>query len=709
MISNNNLLIKYCHDRNKYQLRKKSFSINDNGEIIENEDFLGYFMTSKEAENYANRYYLKYNPCLKVSEVFDGLMKYKINLSKDAIEDYNFAFRKIVKFHKKCINNLKIEELNALINSFDTFSNRKKVRILLRALLHYSFKFKLIDVDISHNLELIKCSNKTKLYDNPFTLKELHLIETNDYDDITYDIISFMIHTGLKVYEVFKLNKEDISPDLRTITYTGGNKLKKIVYIDETAKLILEKNLEQKHLFETKNGKAFEYSVFNKYYFNPFMAHYKLNHTIKDCYATYLKYEEERETFMTDIKQSRSSKAFIHYREDRRRKYSVEIKIFDGNTYKRKTIASYEFKWEAEAAVEEYNSLSYGLDRSKYQLTFKDVYFGLIKYREQTGKSKDANCYLYAFKALDFMHNEIFYNITKNDLQQALYKCNKNGPTIKVIIMLLHQMYTYAIGEKIVSTDESAGIDLGQHSELLKNPNKIERKPFTVDEIRGLLNDKSNIDMVEIFSVLLYTGMRINELLTLEKQAVDIKNNIIYITEENSKTKSSTRPIPIHPEIMSIMRKHYKEALNPEDYIFTQANGKKFAYQNFMRSYWNPFMEMHNLGSHNPHDTRHTFSTFWKYCRLDEFYGEIILGHSTKHDVRGLYKTPEVSYLFEELCKLRFDIEPTTLVRTNSVVSTNTTSDDVDDFRKVKEEMKRLGFESFQEYNEYLEFKKMRG
>ena len=55
MISNNNLLIKYCQDRNKYQLRKKSFSINDNGEIIENEDFLGYFTTSKEADNYANR------------------------------------------------------------------------------------------------------------------------------------------------------------------------------------------------------------------------------------------------------------------------------------------------------------------------------------------------------------------------------------------------------------------------------------------------------------------------------------------------------------------------------------------------------------------------------------------------------------------------------------------------------------------------------
>ena len=94
---------------------------------------------------------------------------------------------------------------------------------------------------------------------------------------------------------------------------------------------------------------------------------------------------------------------------------------------------------------------------------------------------------------------------------------------------------------------------------------------------------------------------------------------------------------------------------------------------------------------------------------MDESYGEIILGHSTKHDVRGLYKTPEVSYLFEELCKLRFDVEHTTLVRINNLFNLKTTNDDVDDFRKAKEAMKRLGFELFQEYNEYLEFKMMRG
>ena len=703
MLINKNLHIKYSNDRNKFQLRKKIFIIEQNGSIKEDYEFLGYFISEKEGISYANRYYRNYNPALKFKDVYEGLIKYKSYLSSDTLDDYLLAFSKLKNLHRKCIDNITIIEANDIINSFDSYSNRKRVKNLFSQMFQYSYKFNLIDEDLSKGLKLIKCENKEKMYLNPFTLNELNLMSDNNFDDTTYDIISFMIHTGIKVYDVFKLTKDNITDDLEIIKYKESNSIQyKVINTDDTVKQILEKNWNNKYLFETKKGKPFEYSVFKRYYFKPFMAHYRFNHSIKDCHATFLKYER-KDNIMIDIKETKSTKAFIHYRADRKRKFAVEICIDDNGKQKRKTIASFEFKWEAEAAAEEYNALSFGLDKSKYQMTFKDVYLGLVKHREVTGKAKDANAYLFAFKALDFLHNEIFYNITKNDLQAALYKCNKNGPTIKVIILLLHQMYEYAIGEKIVSIDESANIDLGHHSDLLKNPNKIERIPFTASEIKKLISDKVNKDMAEIIKTLLYTGMRINELLTLQKQNVDIQNNIIYIAEEYSKTKSSTRQIPIHPEIMSIIRNHYKNAIKPEDCIFTQVNGNKFSYQNFMRSYWTPFMKNHGLESHNPHDTRHTFSTFWKYNQLDEFYGEIILGHATKDTVRGLYKTPEISYLYAEICKLRFDIEP------NLKIEVSTSQDELDEFKKAKEEMSRLGFSSFQEYNEYLEFKRMRG
>ena len=45
----------------------------------------------------------------------------------------------------------------------------------------------------------------------------------------------------------------------------------------------------------------------------------------------------------------------------------------------------------------------------------------------------------------------------------------------------------------------------------------------------------------------------------------------------------------------------------------------------------------------------------------------------------------------------------------NEDVSQEEKADDsVNEFRKAKEEMNRLGFDSFKEYQEYLEFKKMK-
>ena len=708
MIVNNN--IQLYEDKNRkssFKLVAKKYEIDSKGDVSNTYEHISYFNTKHEAEIYANKYYRNYNPTLKIKDLYEGLLKKKSGRAKGTLKDYDCAFNKLKKISNQYINTIEVSKLNDLINSFDSYSIRKRVKILLAALLRYAYQQNLLEENLSEALILHKCENKNKLYTNPFTLQELKTLANNDYDDITYDIISFMIHTGIGIYDTFDLTKECIANDLSYILLDDGKAIQTVIKTDDTVKKILEKNLKSTYLFETKNKKQFEYSVFRRYYWNPYMKHYKLtNHQINDCYATYIKYER-KDNIMIDIKDNKATKAYVHYRADRVKKYAVEIKVYEGTTFKRKTIASYEFKWEAEAAVEEYNAMSYGLDRSKYQLTFSDVYFGLVKHREQTGKAKDANCYIHAFKALDFMHDKTFYNITKNDLQEALYKCNKNGPTIKVIIILLHQMYTYAIGEKIVSTDESVNIDLGRHSELMKNPNKISRVPFRVSEINDVLSDDLNPDMRDIFKVLLYTGMRINELLTLTKDAVDIRNNVLNVKEEFSKTKSSNRQIPIHPDIFDIIKKKYKDAYSPDSQLFCQLNGNKFVYQNFVRSYWNPFMEAHNLGSHNPHDTRHTFSTFWKYCGLDEFYGEIILGHSTKSTVRGLYKTPDISYLYNELCNLRFDIEPGTK-KEKVVEEIKDEINDLNEFKKAKEEMDRLGFNSFAEYNEYLEYKKTR-
>lgn len=109
---------------------------------------------------------------------------------------------------------------------------------------------------------------------------------------------------------------------------------------------------------------------------------------------------------------------------------------------------------------------------------------------------------------------------------------------------------------------------------------------------------------------------------------------------------------------------------------------------------------------HLPHDTRYTFSTFWNYLKLDERDGETILGHSRKTDMAKLYKTPELKHLHKVLAQLRFDVS---IEENNEDVTViEEENDDLDDFKKMKADMQKLGFTSMQEYMEYLEFKKLK-
>ena len=224
---------------------------------------------------------------------------------------------------------------------------------------------------------------------------------------------------------------------------------------------------------------------------------------------------------------------------------------------------------------------------------------------------------------------------------------------LKVIINLFHGMYKYALSEDIVYKDVSSNIVIGKYSPLNKNPNKIIRIPFSKEETQMIMNDNVNIEMRDIVLVLLYSGMRINELLTLTKDSINLINKSIIIKEEYSKTDCSNREIPIHLEIFNIIMNKYNKCINDNETLFKNIKGEPFKYRNFMDSYWKPYMRIFNM-KHNPHDTRHTFSTAWMECNLDLIVGEMILGHSIKGSVITLYKKPSIEYKKELMNKLSY-------------------------------------------------------
>lgn len=108
-----------------------------------------------------------------------------------------------------------------------------------------------------------------------------------------------------------------------------------------------------------------------------------------------------------------------------------------------------------------------------------------------------------------------------------------------------------------------------------------------------------------------------------------------------SKTDCSNREIPIHPEIINIIMDKYYKCMNDNETLFKNL-------------YWNQYMNLLNM-KHNPHDTRHTFSSNWTECGLDYLVGEIIMGHSLTGDAKFVYKQLSIEHKHELMRKFSYE------------------------------------------------------
>lgn len=154
-----------------------------------------------------------------------------------------------------------------------------------------------------------------------------------------------------------------------------------------------------------------------------------------------------------------------------------------------------------------------------------------------------------------------------------------------------------------------------------KNPNKTDRSPFTEDEVNALWVQKDNI-YAQIVLMLIYSGVRVSELLDLKRENIYIDEHYFKVVE--SKTDSGVRVVPIHDRTYPIFKKWYDEGC---EYLLHTPDGKHFTYRNYYDSYWTPVMELIRC-SHKPHDTRHTCVSMMTAKEVNPTMIKKIIGHS---------------------------------------------------------------------------------
>ncbi|MCC8044017.1 MAG: site-specific integrase [Clostridiales bacterium] len=326
----------------------------------------------------------------------------------------------------------------------------------------------------------------------------------------------------------------------------------------------------------------------------------------------------------------------IYKQSDRRRRKPWRVVVTTGWTTNavtgkavqtKKTIGCFESRKEAEIYLAEFNKAPWDIEART--ITFAEVYekWSAESFPKLSKGSVDG--YRAGYRVAAPLANMKMIDVNLSAMQSVLDGCGKNTPIQKRYKGLLSQMFDYAVKHDIVPADRNKV----QYVEIDKdlNPNALDRQPFSAEEIDKLWS-RTDVPYCNVLLMLIYSGVRIDELLDLKKEDVHLGEQ--WIDVKKSKTDAGVRIVPIADKTLKYFEYWYN--LNDCPYLISTSKGGKMLYSNFLRKYWNPIMTEFNM-NHKPHDTRHTCVSLLTAAGVDERIIEKIVGHKGSTVTRDVY------------------------------------------------------------------------
>ena len=230
--------------------------------------------------------------------------------------------------------------------------------------------------------------------------------------------------------------------------------------------------------------------------------------------------------------------------------------------------------------------------RQRNTITLRQLFNEWLPIHSQSISRSAVNSYHIAFKHISNIADMPITDIHFQHLQNVIDSMHVKGlsySSCKKVRTLLNQLFNYAIIRDYPVTNYALHLNLGPNRPTIK------RRVFTRQQINKLWAIDTTYSRMIL--ILLYTGLRIGELLNLRRQ--DINRRSSYLIVRHAKTKAGEgRIIPIHHRITSFIEQLY---IDTDDYLFT------ISYTTFLK-HFQDIMKQLNC-KHTIHDTRHTFAS----------------------------------------------------------------------------------------------------
>lgn len=255
--------------------------------------------------------------------------------------------------------------------------------------------------------------------------------------------------------------------------------------------------------------------------------------------------------------------------------------------------------------------------------------------------------------------------VTRDNVQaliNKLYKIQKlSYSSVKKVYVALNSCYKHAMISDVVIKNPCLGVVLPNQSESTK-----EIKSLSQDEVERLKaeiinrceRDTKKCWYGAAYLLILNTGLRMGEALSLKWSDVNFKNKTITVTKNNAlvkkrddegqklggyelvtqdstKTSSGNRVIPINRSAEEALLALKKDNTTP--YVITNSRQKQVMPTNFERSFKALLKSIGIEGEYGIHSLRHTFASLLFANGVDVKIVSKLLGHSSVKITYDIY------------------------------------------------------------------------
>ena len=332
--------------------------------------------------------------------------------------------------------------------------------------------------------------------------------------------------------------------------------------------------------------------------------------------------------------------SIIKLKGNRRRPYQVRLtkEFTDEGKQIYMYLGYFEKKEQAMIALSEYQSSPYDITRET--ITFEEVYKKMTK--EHFPRVSDSaienysNCFRKYCKSL---YKTRFKDIRLTHLQGVIDDSGMAHPTRAMIKTLFRLMFKFAMKNDIVDKDYSQYVDVG------KREGKINRTPFTQEEIQKLFDNVDKLEFVDTVLIMIFTGLRVGEMLHIKIENVHLDEG--YMVGGFKTEAGRNRIIPINSKIEPFIKNYYEKNKDRE-YLITNFKGNQMCYSNYRREKFDNIMEKLEM-KHRPHDARHTFASLMDSANANKLCIKRIIGHSSPDITDSVYTHKTLEELKEAI------------------------------------------------------------